>query len=266
MTEVLNKETGELTQVSDESTATTDAPAAGDGDSIEDAIAAEMSPELDNAATSDDDADEQPDPDPDPPAPQASGPTQIEVERALKQIDAAATTYAKKVLSVIPEGVAHLEPCPLCSDAIPAFVDLERAGKLPEDQKNAVMIYLGYAREQEYEPDPSSEQCTVCKGKGKTATGSNVPGNDTRRCTNCQGFGYYPPPGSGVGSAPAVELDHAPVGDPSQAIAMPEADPTGEPRILPDGRENPNYMKWPQAKVMVPPWGVTSGLTAQDAP
>lgn len=265
MTEILNKETGELTQVLDESQGSAGTPTTGDGDSIEDAIVAEMSPDLDDAAQSDDDADEEPEPEPAPPAPQQNGPTQQEVERALKQIDTAATTYAKKVLSVIPEGVAHLEPCPLCSDTIPAFVDLDRAGRLPEDQKQAVMIYLGYAREQEYEPDPSTENCSVCKGKGKTATGSLVPGNDTRRCTNCQGFGYYPPPGSGVGSAPAVEPEHAPIGDPSQAIAVPEVDPTGEPRILPDGRENPNYMKWPQAKVQVPPWGVTMGLTAQDA-
>lgn len=265
MTELLNKETGELTQEPDGPHHPPDVERELTPAEIEQAIAAEMTPETGDDGEPDADDDDQPEPEPETAPAPPNGPTQQEVERALRQIDTAATTYAKKVLSVIPEGVAHLEPCPLCSDAIPAFVDLDRAGKVPEDQKQAVMIYLGYAREQEYESDPSSEQCTVCKGKGKTATGSKVPGNDSRRCPNCQGYGYYPPPGSNVGSAPAVEPEHAPVGDPSQAIAMPEADPTGEPRILPDGRENPNYMKWPQAKVLVPPWGVTSGLTAQDA-
>ena len=35
-----------------------------------------------------------------------------------------------------------------------------------------------------------------------------------------------------------------------------------EPRILPDGRQNPNFGKWPQYKIQVAPYGVTAGLNA----
>jgi hypothetical protein len=263
MTEILNKETGELTQAPDEAQSAPDPETADVSDPVEDAIAAEMTPEPGDAAPPDDETDEPDEPDERTPAPSQSVVTMQEMERALKQMETAALTYTKRVGAVLPPDTLHLELCPLCSPMYLGFVDIEFAGRIPDDIKQATMMYLGYAREQEYEPDPSTEQCSVCKGKGKTSTGSNVPGNDSRRCTNCQGFGYYPPPGSGVGSAPAIEPEHAPVGDPSEIIAVPETDPTGEPRILPDGRENPNYMKWPQAKVLVPPYGVTLGLTAQ---
>lgn len=265
MTEILNKETGELTQTVDEPSGDFVAPELAP-DPDDDAIAAEMTPDTDDQAPDDDaDDDELEQPAAPPELAPHHGPTQQEVERAFKQVETAATAYAKKVAAALPADAFALSPCPLCADHIPAFVDLDIAGRLPEDVKQATLIYLGFAREQEYEPDPSTEQCRVCKGKGKTSTGSKVATNDTRRCANCNGYGYYPPPGSDVASAAPADPDHMPVGEQGGPISLDEVDPTGEPRILPDGRPNPNYMKWPQGKVLVQPWGVTAGLRAQDA-
>src|SRR5205823_5221567 len=103
-------------------------------------------------------------------------------------------------------------------------------------------------------------------GEGKTATGSRVSGNDWRICPKCHGFGYTPPPEQGTNGAGAASEFHAPVGEHASPLEEPDNDVAGEPRLLPDGRVNPNYGKWPQYKVLVQPWGVTAGLTVQDAP
>lgn len=265
MTEILNKDTGEMTQAPDAPSGDFVPPEAA-SDPDEDAIAAEMAADPDVNKTPDDG---EPDTGSDlalPSAPtQPPGPTVDEMERGFKKVDAAATAYAKKVGEAFPDGSLNLAPCPLCTDRIAAFVDLDFAGRVPESVRQGTMMYLGFAREQEYEPDPSTRECRVCKGKGKTSTGSKVAMNDTRRCANCNGYGYYPPPGLEEGGAVASDPEHAPIGEHATPVALDDIDPTGEPRILPDGRPNPNYMKWPQGKVLVQPWGVTAGLTAQAA-
>lgn len=240
MPEVLNPETGELTEVD------------------EDAIAAEMTP---------DDGDPAPDPEPDPepqepPAP--SGPSQQDMEKGFKTVERAAKAYAEKVGTAFPDGVLDLQTCPLCADLVPAFVDMNLAGAVAEEAKAATLAYLGFAREQDYEPATNIEACRICKGKGMVKTGSLVPENATKRCDNCRGYGYYPPPTGGPAAIGAPEARHAPVDEITQPLDSPDVDVTGEPRILPNGVPNPNFGLWPQYKVQVPPYGTTAGLTAQD--
>jgi hypothetical protein len=50
--------------------------------------------------------------------------------------------------------------------------------------------------------------------------------------------------------------------EPVATMAYDEVDEWDEPRILPDGRENPNFGKMPNRKIPVEPWGVTAGLNA----
>lgn len=240
MPEVLNPETGELTEVD------------------EDAIAAEMTPD-------DDDPTPDPEPDPEPQEPPApSGPSQQDMEKGFKTVERAAKAYAEKVGTAFPEGVLDLQTCPLCADLVPAFVDMNLAGAVAEDAKVATLAYLGFAREQDYEPAPNIEACRICSGKGLVKTGSLVPKNETRTCDNCKGYGYFPPPVSGAAALGAVDVQHAPAGETVQPLDSPDVDVTNEPRILPDGRPNPNFGLWPQYKVQVPPYGTTAGLTAQD--
>lgn len=247
MTEVLNVETGELTEP----------------------IADEMTPDAE--LPSDDDTTTEPDaPDeserqyePAPP-PQPTGPSEAEMERGFKAVERAATAYAKKVGESFPDGALNLSTCPMCAGFIPAFVDVDQAGRLPEQVKTPVLAYLGLAREQDYEPDPQTAECDVCKGLGEVATGSRVELNRKRTCAHCNGYGYYPPPAGGATVAQASGIAHAPAGESSAPLEAPDVDATNEPRILPDGRPNPNYGKWPQYKIEVAPWGVTAGLTVQD--
>jgi hypothetical protein len=240
MTETLNTETGELTEIDEDQIASEMSPDTGDGEPDDDApIEREREP-----------------------APQ--GPSDADMERGFKTVDQAAAAYMKKIGGAFPDGAINLELCPLCTGRVPGLVDLDFAGRIPEAVKNATMAYLGFAAEQEYEPDPETQTCPVCAGKGEVATGSKVPGNDKRKCLRCQGYGYYPPPSGSQQIAMATGLAHAPVGEHPAPLTEPEVDTTGEPKILPDGRPNPNYGKWPQYKVEVSPYGRTAGLTAQD--
>ena len=186
----------------------------------------------------------------------------VQMEERAKKIGRSFGTYSRKVQEVMEEDALELLPCPLCPEMHPGFVHKADAGRVPEDVKEVVLMYLGFQREQDYEPDPQTQTCRTCKGKGKTATGSSVPGRETRACPTCNGSGAE---GLDVALIPTGANGHT---DEAFTLAGPneagvvEADNWGEPRILPDGRENPNFGRQPQFKVLVEPYGVTANLTA----
>lgn len=191
--------------------------------------------------------------------------TPEQYEQRAQKIERRAATYAKAVSEIMEEQALDLLPCPCCSATMhPMFVNKHDAGRYPDDVKGAVLTFLGFAQEQEYEADQEVRRCPKCDGKGRTATGSTVQGNETRQCTHCLGFGYFPPPNASDGSAPPSADFHYPAGEAPQPLAGDDADIAGDPKILPDGRPNPNFGLWPQYKVPVEPWGITAGLTAQD--
>ena len=210
----------------------------------------------------DDEPDAEPDDEPEP-APQAP-PSDVLAEERFKKIGAAAKSYVTRVGGILEEEATDWLPCPLCSDsAVPMLVNVHDAGRVPAPIVDATRTYLGFAREQDYEPDAEVSECPTCKGKGKTLTGSKVPGSETRVCSKCRGCGFYPPP---MTTANGTEENGHVLPFPTAASEMlgdQDVDVSGEPFILPDGRPNPNYGKWPQYKIEVPPYGVTAGLTAQ---
>lgn len=194
-----------------------------------------------------------------------SGATPEEWEQRAQKLERRAATYTRGVSEIMGDDALDLIPCPCCSMTIhPMFVSKHDAGRYPEDVKAAVLTFLGFAQEQEYEQDQEVDTCTKCKGKGFTKTGSQVEGNKRRKCRHCKGFGYFPPPGESEQREATVADFHYPADEAPQPLASDQVDIAGEPRYLPDGRENPNFGLWPQYKVEVPPWGVTAGLTAQD--
>jgi hypothetical protein len=185
-------------------------------------------------------------------------------EKRAKASEREVKRYFTALGKIWEEQAVDLIPCPLCPDLHKGLVNKYDAGKVPEEITNAVQIFLGFAREQDYEPDPEVATCPTCKGRGFTKTGSQVTNNEKHTCKKCNGFGYFPPPViSGNGHA-AVDVLHAPAGETLSPLDNPDVDLAGEPRVLPDGRMNPNFGLWPQYKVKVPPYGETAGLTAQD--
>lgn len=156
----------------------------------------------------------------------------------------------------------YLRDCPLCFDQHKGLVDLRHAGHYPQEITDAVMGFLGLARERAYKQSGKHQTCSFCDGEGKVQTGSHVPGKTTVDCPECKGYGYTPPPGLAVAASTShngeVIDEHNPVDD----LEHGEYDEFDEPRILPDGRENPNFGRRPAYKVTVEPWGVTAGLRA----
>lgn len=232
---------------------------------LEQQIADEMGPDDDGTVSS---PEPEPDPTPEPePEPEPNvPPSDVVMERMYRSIDKRATTYAKAVGLLVDGTDLDLHPCPLCAQlGTPAFVDLHGAGNLPEQVVIATQTFLGFAHEAEYQQDEALRECPKCAGQGKVRTGSKVPRNETAQCAACKGYGYVPPPVAHANGTTGGEVLHFPAGEAPEPHEGSDRDPSGEPRLLPDGRDNPNFGKWPQFKIPVPPWGATAGLTAQDA-
>ncbi len=197
-----------------------------------------------------------------PEAPAAQGMTAEEAEAAFKKIEAGFKAYSRKVGDAFGDEAVDLLPCPVCSDTVPGFVNKHAVGQFPDEVRRQVMRFLGFATAQEYAPSQTVRACGPCEGKGKVTTGSTVAGHEAVVCPSCTGYGYVPPPTVGAATVaggevvPFAPAPLAPVGP------QEDVDEWGEPLVLPDGRENPNYGKMPHRKLLIEPWGVTAGLRA----
>lgn len=197
--------------------------------------------------------------------PPPSGPSEEQLESRAREGEKSWNRQKPRIATLYGDDFQHLLECPLCPDFHKGFVDARFAGLVPDEIVRSIQMYLGIQREREYKQGTAYRRCDACEGYGKVQTGSNVPGRETVQCPTCHGLGYEGPP---VQAPAAHDGMTAPV-----LAAVPEGPPEdqadrdnwGEPRILPDGRENPNYGKWPQFKIPVEPWGQTAGLTAQNA-
>lgn len=196
---------------------------------------------------------------------EAQGATQEDWEERFRKAEARFKTYTRQIADYWAEDAVHLVPFNIDSGAPPGFIDTRNAGHVDDDTKAAAMEFLGFPREQDYEPDPQARQCDACKGKGLVNTGSKVPGNETRDCPTCEGLGYIAPGATNGAAAIKLAPGHAKVGEREEAIASGDIDSWQQPRILPDGRQNPNFGRTPDYWIKVEPWGDTRGLTAQSA-
>ena len=198
--------------------------------------------------------------------PEASAPlSPFDDPARQKKVSKSFDTYAASLGRNYEEAANDLLRCPLCPDNFPGFVLLADAGRLPEENKKAVLSFVGLNVEQEYKPDPFLHVCNVCDGHGFTARPSRVAGKEKRICPACKGQGDDL---IATGEAAADTNGHTDeaftLADPANA-KPDDSDNWGQPRILPDGRENPNYGRMPQYWVSVDPWGDTRNLPAQAA-
>lgn len=177
-----------------------------------------------------------------------SGLSLKEVEARFGKTEKAGVTYSKKVLDTLGELAESLSPCPLCPDVHKGFIDLNDAGRIPDELVAVVQAFLGVQREADYNASPTTHTCDACGGLGKVKSGSRVPNYVTLTCSPCQGTGFVPPPG---GSSPGLAVvpggASTPDGEQFTAPAT-DSDPWGSPRLLENGVENPNYGKMPQFK------------------
>jgi hypothetical protein len=230
------------------------APDETEAEEAEEAGQPEPEPDDDDAA--------EPEPEPEP---VAQGITPEQHEARLKKLDTSFATYSRRVQDVLGEDADDLTPCPLCLDVPRGFVYTWQAGRVPEEQADVVKLFLGLARPVDYPETSRFRACRECQGLGKVATGSKVPQHETITCPGCNGYGYEgetpraqaaPTNGSEGMTGPTVY---------TEPTSPPDVDMWKQPRLLPDGRENPNWGRTPDLWQPVEPWGDTRGLTAQDA-
>ena len=193
--------------------------------------------------------------------PQADAALQEIWDKRWQTADRAAKAYFKKIEDAWGDDAVKLTRFMLGPNAPYGYISSDDVGRVPAELKEGLELYLGHVREQDYEPDPNAAQCATCKGKGFTALPSLVGGNDKRTCPTCNGAGWLEQAAAAPGSAGNGYAPPALVAPLTPDIQHGETDEWGEPRILPDGRANPNYGKLPQHKVTVEPFGITRLLT-----
>ena len=204
-------------------------------------------------------------PSPEDAGPQAEPPQDEDRVKLAKSLSTRYDSYKKSMIDRLGDEAPEWMVCPLCTSSMaPGFVNVNDFGRVPDDIRANVDTYFGLKRETEYESAPGVTVCTDCGGLGKVSTGSRVAEHMTITCPTCKGYGYTPPPGAhltgnGVAHTPEEHVAAA-LGD----LDQPERDMWNEPRILPDGTLNDNYMKMPQGKTVHPVYGVTANLSAEE--
>lgn len=193
---------------------------------------------------------------------EASGLTQRDWEKRFEKAEKAFEVYARRIGVIFEDDAVQLIPFPLGQAAPLGFIHRDEAGRVPDEIKSAVLQYIGLPREQDYADDPETHTCDRCQGKGKTKTGSLVAEYATQTCPTCKGRGAV---GLAYAGAPSETNGHV---DEPFTLAQEtnketaDADDWGQPRLLPDGRDNPNYGRMPSYWVEVEPWGKTQNLNA----
>jgi hypothetical protein len=174
--------------------------------------------------------------------------TPEELEAQRTKLQRSATTWRNRVSDVLGEDAQLLVACELCEPDIPGFhfpADVMR----PYDDQHARLIAV--LRDQvgpDYPEASDVARCETCAGYGNVRTGSRVAGRETKTCATCVGYGYVPPPSlDRNGPAPAGQSPELVAVGTSPGL-QDDADAWGSPRLLPDGRDNPNYGKMPQYK------------------
>lgn len=143
------------------------------------------------------------------------GPTEAEIEKVGKQLEALRKHVARKVGDIFGEDAVALIPCPLCGDDAPGHVWMQIPGEVKDEAMARVHAWLGIASPVELEAHPNAELCPTCKGKGQVRTPSQVPGYDVVDCPNCAATGRVltqaAPPSQQTGPlAPVQQLPVAP--------------------------------------------------------
>ena len=179
-------------------------------------------------------------------APAPTGLSPKEREAQQKKLDAEAKRHTERITALLGDEAEDVTECPFCDPQLQGyFYDSQLA--TPRSEMQAAMIdALKRPLQVEYVQAENISQCNHCKGLGKVLTGSLVPRNESVACRGCNGFGYLPPPtmaqNGGISTDQLEQL--VAVGGPE--LVYEDVDNWNHPRLLPDGRENPNYGRQPQ--------------------
>lgn len=165
-----------------------------------------------------------------------------------KALDAETKRHDKNLRNILGSAYDDLYTCPVCNPDTAGGFFLGDLKNPSNDCQRAVLAVLAPAPSVEYEPTPGLERCSVCKGKGQTKRPTDVEAHKLAMCSNCSGYGFYPPPGIVTNGAGNQDAALALVAAAHEPPVMDDVDAFGSPRLLATGMENPNYGRMPQYK------------------
>jgi hypothetical protein len=130
-----------------------------------------------------------------------------------KKLDQLAGHVAKRYGEILGADLDGFVGCPLCASWYPGI----RLPVMPDyDTVAAVKVAIGEDPDPPLSADQFSRQCEVCGGQGKVLTGSNVQGQKSAQCLECDGRGWVPTddrrrPGHLTAASPIPAAGSAPV-------------------------------------------------------
>lgn len=161
---------------------------------------------------------------------------------AGEKLDREAERHWNRIVEIMGPDSEGLVPCELCFVKTPGF----RWDAAPNEETAArVRVAIGLPDVSNYAPSATERTCDDCRGLGKVRTGSSVPGQETGKCDACDGKGYV---------ATRPRLNSTPDGptpglSDDNVVAFPddgvERDMFGTPATDPDFGKMPNMRARP---------------------
>lgn len=223
MTEVLDKDTGEIHRIDD-------------GD--EETIAAQMTPEEDDGEEGDG---EETEGEPEPELDAETAQSERAMDEEFKKLDKAVGRYRPYVEAFIAATEQPLVPCGCCLDASPGYLLHPSAVPLNDSQEMFLRSLLGIAAPKDLQQDDEAQQCPGCNGEGRVETGSKVEQWKTLKCRHCEGRGAIGKRFIGMVSAPGSTEAPTPPADDVPAEEAPRVDPWGRTSDDPNFGVMPGY-------------------------
>lgn len=176
----------------------------------------------DEAAEAEDDEQAAPpelEPEPEP----ASLVNDVAMEAVFEKAGKRAKTYMSAIPDILGEAAQDLSLCPRCTDFLPGWILPSQIKPVSDEQRIAVKMSIGELVEPDYKQDTHASSCPDCEGRGKVATGSQVPSQRTATCLSCEGRGWIGPRSARAGASPppvaaanGAQVEQAEQGQPVQ--------------------------------------------------
>lgn len=174
------------------------------------------------------------------------------MEKRFKSRDTRADTYTKAMAELAAETDQPIVRCPVCLPEWPAFIFHPEVVPLNQDQLNVLNILLGNPLMPDFQAIPQARTCPACNGLGRVLTGSQVTNRTTIECLECDGSGWV---GEAKNKTPQVATAPQYV-QPNEDGIVPEELPKLDPWGTPDW--DTDYMRMPPARP--PGWDNGTGV------
>lgn len=125
--------------------------------------------------------------------PEAVAPkSEKEIEKALKAVERAGTTYRNAVSRAMGEDAQQLVPCPRCNAPAAGLIFDPKLVAVDDDTREATLASLGLGAENEppLREAEGVEMCPRCDGHGQLKYPTRNVHVQTQMCPRCGGQGY----------------------------------------------------------------------------